>query len=87
MSRKCQKYRFRALRTLMFLLYYEGPLLERKKGGYLKVTSITQFALIVNVHQKYMKQDLEHLHSLGLILEYKKGYNSMEMILLAPRFI
>ncbi len=87
MSRIKHPYKFRPLRTLMFLLYYEGECIERKKGGYLKITKFSLFCLAVGIPSWYMTEDLEHLQSLGLLLELKRGYNKAEMYIKAPAFI
>lgn len=80
-------YKFRAFRTLSFLLYMDSSsYLSREADGVLTITNLSQFCLRVHVQSnRYIREDLQTLAKLGLIQDLELGINKATMKLLAPK--
>jgi len=69
-------YKFRAFRTLGFLLYMQTPSLSRQPDGTIEVTSVTEFTVRAHLaNSKYVREDLRVLQKLGLLDSLELGHN------------
>lgn len=87
MARVLHPYKFRAFRTLSFLLYLDSPAyMTRGPGGLLTVEDLSQFCLRIHVQRNhYVREDLQSLARLGLIQDLELGINRATMRLVAPK--
>ena len=76
MARIAHPYKFRAFRTLGFLLYLESPCVRRHLDGTLELTSISEFAMRTHMaNNQYVREDLRALLKLGLLESLDLGHN------------
>lgn len=76
MARIAHPYKFRAFRTLGFLLYLDSPCIRRKSDGTVEITSISEFAMRTHMtNNQYVREDLRALLKLGLLQTLELGHN------------
>ncbi len=76
MARVQHPYKFRAFRTLSFLLYSQTPCLQRSEDGTIELLSITEFTIRLHLgNSKYVREDLRILEKLGLLEHLELMHN------------